>query len=157
MPLIKILEAEALQHRLAFWRTLGETVVFTNGCFDVLHLGHVHLLQSCRQMGDRVVVGLNSDASVKRLKGPARPVHNQQSRALVLAALEAVDAIVIFDEDTPLRLIETIQPNVLVKGGDWAIENIVGAEIVQQNGGRVVTVPYLDGYSTTGILQQHKS
>lgn len=157
MQLNKILETEALQQRLAFWRTLGETIVFTNGCFDVLHLGHVHLLHACRQLGDRVIVGLNSDASVKRLKGPSRPVHGQQSRALVLAALEAVDAIVVFEEDTPLRLIEAIHPDVLVKGGDWAPEKIVGADVVQQYGGRVVSVPYLDGYSTTGILQQHKS
>lgn len=129
-------------------------IVFTNGCFDILHVGHVTYLAQARQLGDILVLGLNSDASVKRLKGPTRPVNDEQSRALVLAALEAIDYVVVFEEDTPYNIIAKVKPDVLVKGGDYEIENIVGADIVQQRGGLVTTIPFVDGFSTTATIQQ---
>ena len=150
----KTLDIDALMARLKHWRAVGGRVVFTNGCFDILHTGHVQLLTQCREQGDYVIVGLNSDASVRRLKGPTRPVNDQRARAAVLAALEAVDAVVVFDEDTPLELITQIKPDVLVKGGDYTISEIAGAEFVKLNGGEVVIVPLVPGFSTTGILNK---
>jgi len=135
------------------WKQEGKTVVFTNGCFDLLHSGHVHLLQNAAREGDRLVVGLNSDDSVKRLKGPARPVTGQEDRATVLSALECVDLVVLFDEDTPLRLIEALKPAVLVKGADYTLDRVVGRETVEESGGRVVLVPTLEGKSTTNIIR----
>ncbi len=133
-------------------------LVFTNGCYDILHPGHVDLLQRARKLGDGLILGLNSDASVKRIKGevpgPARPLNSQDERAYVLAALECVDFVVVFDEDTPYELIRAVRPQVLVKGGDWPVEKIVGRDIVEADGGTVVSLPLLPGYSTTGLIER---
>lgn len=131
-------------------------VVFTNGCFDILHTGHVTCLAKARQMGDLLVVGLNSDDSVRRLKGPERPINDEQSRALLLAALEAVDYVTIFEEDTPHGLICQVKPDILVKGGDYVLDNIVGADFVRQHGGQVCTIPLVEGFSTTSIIDHLK-
>lgn len=135
---------------------MGKSIVFTNGVFDILHPGHVFSLSQAAKEADFLVVGLNSDNSVKRLKGQQRPVNDQDSRALLLASLLMVDAVVIFDEDTPLELINSIEPDVLVKGGDYTIENIVGAKEVIVNGGRVVINPVIEGYSTTSMIDKLK-
>ena len=137
---------------VADWRRQAGRVVFTNGVFDLLHPGHVDLLVAARALGDALVVGVNTDASVKRLKGPSRPVRNERERAHVLAALESVDAVVLFGEDTPLELIRHIMPDVLVKGGDYTVETVVGAPDVLAHGGDVVIVPLTPGQSTTGTL-----
>jgi rfaE bifunctional protein nucleotidyltransferase chain/domain len=129
-------------------------VVFTNGCFDILHRGHATYLAQARELGDLLVVGLNTDASVRRLKGPSRPVNCEHDRAFLLAALACVDFVILFDEDTPAELIRRVQPDVLVKGGDYTLDNIVGADFVLQNGGTVTTIPFVDGYSTTLTLQK---
>lgn len=152
----KILSADALLKRIEFWRTLGDKIVFTNGCFDILHQGHVHLLSTCNEFGDRVVVGLNADASVKRLKGNSRPVNDERSRAVILASLQFVDAVVLFYEDTPENIIHYIHPDVLVKGGDWQKDEIIGSDFVEDYGGEVKTVPYLKGFSTTEIIARSK-
>ncbi len=131
-----------------------QKIVFTNGCFDVLHFGHVQYLLEAKKLGDLLVVGLNSDASVRRLKGESRPINGEQERAFVLAALAFVDYVVVFEEDTPKELIEVVKPDVLVKGGDYQIENIVGADFVIQNGGTVTTIPFVEGFSSTHILEQ---
>jgi D-beta-D-heptose 7-phosphate kinase/D-beta-D-heptose 1-phosphate adenosyltransferase len=136
---------------------LGKSIVFTNGVFDILHPGHIFSLSQAAKEADFLIVGLNSDNSVKRLKGQQRPVTNQDSRALLLASLLMVDAVVIFEEDTPLELINSIRPDVLVKGGDYTIENIVGAKEVISNGGRVVINPVLEGYSTTNTIDKLKA
>ena len=132
----------------------GRKVVFTNGCFDLLHPGHIRGFEMARQMGDALIVGLNSDSSVRQLKGPARPVIPEQERAEILSALEAVDAVIIFNEPTPHEVISLLLPDVLVKGGDWASDQIVGREEVEAAGGRVVSIPFVPGYSTTTILQK---
>jgi len=150
----KIVDMATLQPRLHHWRAVGSLIVFTNGCFDILHRGHVDLLAQCRDYGDYVVVGLNSDASTRRLKGPTRPINDQLSRAIVLAGLSFVDAVIIFEEDTPLDLITLVRPDILVKGGDYKASEIVGAEIVRQNGGEVRIVPLTEGYSTTAIISR---
>ncbi|KAF5057697.1 Bifunctional protein HldE [anaerobic digester metagenome] len=129
-------------------------LVFTNGCFDILHPGHVDYLQRARDLGERLVVGLNSDASVRRLKGPTRPVNDEASRALVLAALACVDHVVVFEEDTPYELIRAVAPDVLVKGGDWSVDRIVGRDLVEARGGRVLSIPLLAGHSTTSIIER---
>lgn len=137
------------------WReTVPGPVVFTNGVFDLLHPGHIEVLDMARREGAALVVGLNSDDSVKRLKGPARPVRNTAERAVVLAGLEAVDAVVVFDEDTPFALVQRLQPDVIVKGGDYSPETIVGADVVTARGGRVVVVPLVAGQSTTSIIEK---
>ena len=133
---------------------LGNKLVFTNGCFDILHIGHVRYLSQAAQLGDALVVGLNSDTSVKTLKGSQRPINTQDIRKEMLLSIRAVDYVVIFDEDTPLSLIQTIKPHVLVKGGDWPTEKIVGADFVLSNGGKVYSLPFVDGYSTTNLLKQ---
>jgi rfaE bifunctional protein nucleotidyltransferase chain/domain len=135
-----------------FGRPRERRVVFTNGCFDVLHRGHVEYLHAARALGDALVVGLNSDESVRRLKGPSRPVNDEPDRAVVLAGLASVDAVVVFPEDTPLRLITALRPDVLVKGGDYTRDRIVGAEEVERDGGEVVVIPLVPGRSTTAIL-----
>jgi D-beta-D-heptose 7-phosphate kinase/D-beta-D-heptose 1-phosphate adenosyltransferase len=150
----KILDRERLATRVAEWRASGETIVFTNGCFDLLHVGHVTLLEDCHKFGTKLVLGLNTDASVQRLKGPTRPVVGENERARVMAALAAVDAVVLFDEDTPLELICAIKPDVLVKGGDYAVETVVGHEVVLAAGGRVEIVPTVEGFSTTNIVKK---
>lgn len=153
----KIMDLAKAQSMIASWKVLGKTVAFTNGCFDILHEGHIFSLSAAAKEADYLVVGLNSDASVKRLKGDSRPVNTQHSRALLLASLLMVDAVVIFEEDTPLELISALAPDVLVKGGDYTIEQIVGSKEVMANGGRVVINPIVAGFSTTGLIQQIKS
>ena len=150
----KILTREQLPVRLAAWRAAGDTIVFTNGCFDLLHYGHLHYLADARGLGNRLVIGLNSAGSVRRLKGPTRPINDELTRTHLLAALEVVDAVVIFEEDTPLELIKLVQPDVLVKGGDWKPEQIVGADVVLVKGGKVLSLPFVNGYSTTNIEQK---
>ena len=132
----------------------GGKLVFTNGCFDIIHPGHVDYLERARSMGGALVVGLNSDASVRRLKGPLRPVNDQWSRSRVLAALQCVDYVVIFDEDTPLELIRKVRPDVLVKGGDWSVERSVGRDVVEEAGGVVCSIPLLAGHSTTSTVER---
>jgi len=136
------------------WRAEGLRIVFTNGCFDLLHPGHVGYLDAARRLGDRLVVGLNDDASVRRLKGAERPVNPLADRALMLAALKPVDLVMPFSEDTPLNLIRRIRPDVLVKGGDYREQDIVGAAEVRKTGGRVVVLPFLDGHSSTGLIER---
>jgi len=148
----KILSLEAIVDESARWRRKGLKVAFTNGCFDLLHPGHVSLLTQARAICDRLIVGLNTDPSVKRLKGEGRPVNGEAARALMLAALETVDAVVLFDDDTPLKLIEAIKPDVLVKGADYKIEDIVGADFVKKHGGRIVLAQLLPGQSTTATI-----
>ncbi|MGA9751445.1 MAG: D-glycero-beta-D-manno-heptose 1-phosphate adenylyltransferase [Acidobacteriota bacterium] len=148
----KALDLEKLLSRRRRWRRDGQRVVFTNGCFDLLHAGHVRYLNAARGLGDRLVVGLNSDSSVRRLKGEGRPVTPEAERAEILAALDAVNAVCLFAEDTPLRLIELLTPDLLVKGGDWAPEAIVGRDHVLAHGGRVLTIPVVEGRSTTALL-----
>ncbi|MCC6221454.1 MAG: D-glycero-beta-D-manno-heptose 1-phosphate adenylyltransferase [Deltaproteobacteria bacterium] len=131
-----------------------ETVVFTNGCFDVLHVGHVRYLSQARGLGDRLVVGINTDQSIKRLKGPLRPINSENDRLEVLLGLKAVDYAILFDEDTPENLIKQIRPQFLVKGGDWPVEKIVGAEFVRSYGGTVLALPFYDGYSSTETISK---
>ena len=150
----KILDPDRVKLRVAEWRAAGETIVFTNGCFDLLHVGHITLLEACRRFGSKLILGLNSDASVQRLKGPTRPVVTEHERARVMAALAAVDAVVLFDEDTPMELIHALKPAVLVKGGDYTVETVVGHEEVLASGGRVEIVPIVEGFSTTNILKK---
>ena len=147
------LTSEAIAQR-ALWKDNEEKVVFTNGCFDILHLGHIDYLEKAKQLGTRLVVGLNTDDSVKRLKGPSRPVNNEEARGRMLAALEFVDMVVYFSEDTPYNLIEQLKPDVLVKGNDYLAENIVGADIVKQNGGEIRTINLVKGFSTSNIIDK---
>ena len=139
------------------WRVKSNKIVFTNGCFDLVHVGHLHTLSEAKKLGDKLIVAINSDASVKRLKGDSRPILPEQERANLIASLVFVDAVLIFEEDTPIKLIESILPDVLVKGGDWKIEEIVGNEIVRENKGTVVSIPFLDGHSTTDIISKIQS
>lgn len=134
--------------------SLMSKTVFTNGCFDVLHVGHVRYLQDARNMGDRLVVGLNSDSSVKKLKGPLRPIHTEEERKEMLLSLSCIDEVFIFDEETPLRLIKEVKPDILVKGGDWPVESIVGADFVMERGGTVHSLPFHEGYSSTNTIQK---
>lgn len=136
---------------LAYWRFKNQKIVFTNGCFDILHLGHIDYLSRASQLGDVLIIGLNSDESVNRLKGPGRPINPWEARATLLANLVMVDAVIKFEEDTPIELIKHITPDILVKGADYQPENIVGAEWVMDNGGEVITLPYLESYSTSLI------
>jgi rfaE bifunctional protein nucleotidyltransferase chain/domain len=136
------------------WKRQGMKVVFTNGCFDILHLGHVDYLQKARSLGDKLVLGLNTDDSVSRFKGPSRPIQDENSRAHILASLQFVDLVVFFNEDTPLSLISTLLPHILVKGSDYLAENIVGADVVKRNGGVVKTIEFVPGYSTTRIVDK---
>ena len=149
----KILNRESLEEKLNLWRKDGKTIVFSNGCFDILHRGHVEYLSKAADLGDILIIGLNTDASVKRIKGPSRPVNDEKARAVVLAALEFVDAIMFFEEDTPYNLIKNVQPDVLVKGKDYKAEDIFGYDIVTNNGGRVETIELVEGFSTTNILK----
>ncbi|TVQ12506.1 MAG: D-glycero-beta-D-manno-heptose 1-phosphate adenylyltransferase [Bacteroidetes bacterium] len=150
----KIISLEELPKKLAYWKFKNKKIVFTNGCFDILHLGHVDYLSKAAGYGDILVVGLNTDASVQRLKGPSRPVNDQTARARLMASLFFITAVVFFDEETPYELIKTIQPDVLVKGSDYKAEDIVGYDIVKEKGGEVVTIDFLEGYSTSGIIQK---
>jgi len=154
----KVLQRDQLLSQLSAERGKGKRVAFTNGCFDLMHIGHTRYLQAAKALGDLLVVAVNSDASVRRLdKAPDRPIVPQAQRAEVVAALGCVDFVVIFDEPDPLQLITAVQPDVLVKGGDWAIDHIVGREIVEARGGVVKTIPLVSGLSTTGLLQRIRS
>ena len=152
----KIYNLDCLTTQVEQWKATGNKVVFTNGCFDIIHRGHIEVLARTAELGDKLVIGLNSDQSIQKLKGEDRPIIDEQSRAILLAALSFVDAIVLFSEDTPLKLISALLPDVLAKGGDYEIETIVGHEIVQQNGGKVKLVPFLDGFSSTSIIDKIK-
>ena len=149
----KLLSVEELLLKLPTWKQEGK-IVFTNGCFDILHLGHLDYLDKASELGHKLIVGLNTDASVKRLKGTNRPINNEQARAMMLANLAIVDAVVLFKEDTPYELIQRIVPNVLVKGSDYRVEEIVGHDIVLRNGGSVIPIDLLEGYSTTSIIEK---
>ena len=151
----RILDLVHIQRLANIWRMKGDRIVFTNGCFDILHRGHVEYLQEAAALGDRLIIGVNTDASVRRLgKAADRPLNDQDSRAKVLAALRLVDAVVIFDQDTPLELIKAIGPDVLVKGGDWKAEDIVGSDIVKKLGGEVRALKVVDGFSTTALVEK---
>jgi D-beta-D-heptose 7-phosphate kinase/D-beta-D-heptose 1-phosphate adenosyltransferase len=149
-----VFDWSVLDDRLVEWRRQGQRIGFTNGCFDVLHPGHIRILTEARAACDRLLVGLNDDASVRRLKGQTRPTQDVHARAEVLAALEAVDMVIVFGEDTPLRLIKRIRPKVLVKGGDYQPEDVVGREVIEADGGEVILVDLVPGHSTTAILQR---
>ena len=149
---MSILSRSAAREAIALWRNKNKTVVFTNGCFDILHRGHIDYLTRAKELGDVLVVGLNSDASVRRIKGKPRPLQNETSRSVVLDALAVVDAVVIFEEDTPRNLINELLPDVLVKGGDYEVHSIVGAQEVIARGGEVKILPYLKGYGTSEIV-----
>lgn len=155
---LKIKSGILLERELARLRFMGKKIVFTNGCFDILHRGHIEYLMQASDLGDILVIGLNSDFSVKRLKGPSRPVQDEHTRALILSSLQFVNMVAIFEEDTPLELIKVVQPDFLVKGGDYKnIEEIVGYDIVKAKGGKVLTIPFVDGFSTTNILNKTNS
>jgi D-beta-D-heptose 7-phosphate kinase/D-beta-D-heptose 1-phosphate adenosyltransferase len=149
----KVVSTQKLAQEVRTWQHAGQCVVFTNGCFDLLHHGHIRLLQQAASLGQRLVVGLNSDASVRRIKGSDRPVLRQQDRATILAALECVDRVVIFDQDTPESLLQNLRPDILVKGGDYREDEVVGRDIVTAYGGRVERIPVAEGVSTTGLIR----
>lgn len=144
----------ALAKQVNSWQMHNEKVVFTNGCFDILHLGHIDYLTKAADLGDRLIIAVNTDASVSALKGPSRPIIDEETRAMKLASLVFVDAVILFGEQTPLTLITDVRPNVLVKGGDYTIDTIVGASEVQENGGEVEVIPFLEGHSTTSIIHK---
>ena len=153
----KIYTRETLSRQLNIWRMQSMKIVFTNGCFDLLHRGHIDYLSKAADLGNVLIIGLNSDASVKRLnKGAGRPIQHENDRLLILSALQFVEGICLFDEDTPYELIKLVQPDVLVKGGDWNVEDIVGADVVGSKGGLVTTIPFVEGYSTTAIENRIK-
>ncbi|MFD3276889.1 D-glycero-beta-D-manno-heptose 1-phosphate adenylyltransferase [Aquirufa echingensis] len=153
----KICTLAEAKSRRSIWKQESQQVVFTNGCFDILHLGHVDYLEKARQTGTKMIVGVNADSSVRKLKGPSRPVNNEYARARILAALEFVDLVIIFEEETPLNLINELLPDILVKGDDYSIETIVGAKEVIAHGGKVTTIPLVPTYSTTNIIQKLKN
>ncbi len=150
----KIKTTDELTPLLALLRATGQRIVFTNGCFDLIHTGHTRYLTTARALGDILIVAINSDASVRAIKGEKRPINNEADRAETLAALESVSFVTIFNEPDPSKVIVALQPDVLVKGGDWPIEKIIGRDIVQARGGKVVNVPYVDGASTTGMIDK---
>jgi rfaE bifunctional protein nucleotidyltransferase chain/domain len=150
----KVKTVEELRPLLAILRAAGKKIVFTNGCFDLIHTGHTRYLAIARSFGDILLVAVNSDASVSTIKGEKRPINSQQERAEALAALESVDFVTIFSEPDPYKVISALQPDVLVKGGDWPIEKIVGRDVVEARGGKVVNVPFVEGQSTTGIIER---
>jgi D-glycero-beta-D-manno-heptose 1-phosphate adenylyltransferase len=152
----KIKDINEIYTSVKGWKSKGYKIVFTNGCFDLLHYGHIHYLAEARDLGDKLVIGLNSAASVRRLKGINRPINDELTRQHLLAALAFVDAVVVFEEDTPYDLIKIIEPDILVKGGDWQPSQIVGSDIVLANGGEVKSLPFIEGYSTTNIEKKIK-
>lgn len=152
----KIKNVEQSLVQVEKWRSHGQKIVFTNGCFDILHLGHVDYLEKAAGLGDRLIIGLNTDDSVSRFKGPERPIQDQNSRARILSSLQFVDMVVLFNEDTPLELISKLIPDILVKGSDYLAENIVGAEVVKKHGGEVKTIDFVSGYSTSRIIDKIK-
>ncbi|HNW97212.1 MAG TPA: D-glycero-beta-D-manno-heptose 1-phosphate adenylyltransferase [Bacteroidales bacterium] len=145
-----------LKRHLAFWKFKNQSIVFTNGCFDIIHLGHIDYLSKAADNGNILIIGLNTDKSVKNIKGEKRPINNEETRALFLASLFFVDAVVLFDEDTPYELIKTITPDILIKGSDYKAEEIVGNDIVKSKGGKIITIDFLEGYSTTSIIEKIK-
>ena len=147
----KILRQPELDRVLAYWRFRDQKIVFTNGCFDIIHLGHIDYLAKAAGLGNKLIIGLNTDASTRRLKGPHRPINDENARAMIIASFSFVDAVVLFDEDTPYNLISAIQPDILVKGADYRAEDIAGYDIVKAKGGKVETLEYLPGYSTSLI------
>ena len=154
----KLFSRELLLKQIAIWRMKDYKVVFTNGCFDILHPGHIDYLSKAADLGDILIIGLNSDTSVKQLnKGNARPIQTENDRALILSSIQFIEAIIIFNEATPYELIKALQPDVLVKGGDWKEADIVGADIVKAKGGSVISIPFVEGYSTTNIEKKIKS
>lgn len=150
----KIFDTQTLEKKLALWRFSGKKIVFTNGCFDLLHLGHIDYLAKAASLGDVLVVGLNTDASVSAIKGEFRPLNNQESRSMIMASLFFVNAVILFDEPTPAELIKQVQPDMLVKGGDYRVEEIVGYDIVKARGGEVITIDLVPGYSTSLIVEK---
>lgn len=152
----KIYLLDDLKTQLKNWRVNGDIIVFTNGCFDILHKGHVEVLAKTADLGNRLIIGLNSDSSVKLLKGKNRPINDENARALLLSALTFVDAVVLFSQQTPKQLIAEIRPNILAKGGDYSISEIAGHDIVQQDGGKVISIPLTDGFSSTNIIDKIK-
>lgn len=152
----KILNLNEFDPIQAYWNFKDFKIVFTNGCFDIIHLGHIDYLIKAAELGNKLIIGLNSDASTRRLKGPTRPINDEHSRAMILASFSFVDAVILFDEDTPYKLIKTIQPDILVKGADYKPEDIVGYDIVMAKGGKVETLEYLEGYSTSNIEKRIK-
>ena len=152
----KIFSFENLKTQVEKWKSEGGKVVFTNGCFDIVHQGHIEVLARTADLGTKLIIGLNSDSSIQKLKGKNRPIIQQQSRAILLASFSFVDAVVLFSEETPINLISTLLPDVLAKGGDYEIETIVGHEIVQKNGGKVILAPFIDGFSSTTIIEKIK-
>jgi D-glycero-beta-D-manno-heptose 1-phosphate adenylyltransferase len=152
----KVVSIEEAKTIIYGWKLLGKTTAFTNGCFDILHQGHIFSLGQAAKEADYLIVGLNSDASVQRLKGPTRPINNTESRAIVISNLAIVDLVVVFEEDTPLELIKSLLPDVLVKGGDYTIDQIVGAKEVMASGGKVIINSIVEGYSTTGLIEKIK-
>lgn len=152
----KILTREQVIEQAEKWRATGQQLVFTNGCFDIVHLGHIDYLEKARNLGNRLILGLNTDASVSCIKGPLRPVVNEYARARLMAALEFVDAVTFFDEPTPLELIEAVRPDILVKGDDYSVATIVGADFVLARGGKVETIALVPGYSTTKLIERIK-
>jgi rfaE bifunctional protein nucleotidyltransferase chain/domain len=150
----KILNQKKLAQVLARARAKGKKIVFTNGCLDIIHVGHVKYLASAKRLGDILVMGLNSDKSVRKLKGPSRPINAEKDRATVLAALESVDFVTAFGEDTPEKLIKMLRPDILVKGGDWKIKDIVGGDFVKSRGGKVISIPFVKGRSTSSVIMK---
>lgn len=150
----KIIKPDQIDRLLSLWHFKGEKIVFTNGCFDVIHLGHLKYLAGAADIGTKLIIGLNTDASVKKLKGNDRPINDEMARATVLAGFSFIDAILFFDTDTPYELIKLVKPNFLVKGGDYKAEDIVGYDIVTENGGKVVTLQFVDGFSSTSIIKK---
>ena len=153
----KILSREETRKQVEQWQLEGKKIVFTNGCFDIVHLGHIDYLEKAQALGDKLVLGLNTDASVQRLKGETRPVVNEYARARMMSAMSFIDAVTLFDEETPKELIETLCPNILVKGDDYSVANIVGADFVLAHGGEVKTISLVKGYSTSAIIQKIKN
>ena len=153
----KIYTTDGLSNQLKRWKEAGKKVVFTNGCFDILHLGHVDYLAKAADLGDILVLGLNTDASVSRLKGPHRPIQDEASRLRIIASLAFVDAVILFDEPTPYALIDLVQPDVLVKGSDYKPEDIVGYDIVTKKNGKIITIDFIQGYSTSAIEKKIKN
>ena len=152
----KIYTLSELIEQSKIWRSKGDKIVFTNGCFDLVHRGHVEVLANTADLGDRLIIGLNSDTSIHKLKGEKRPIIDENSRAILLASLQFIDAIVLFSEATPYQLIECILPDILAKGGDYKVEEITGHELVLRNGGEVILVPFIDGFSTSNIINKIK-
>tara|TARA_B100001142_G_scaffold26722_1_gene24116 strand:- start:547 stop:1038 length:492 start_codon:yes stop_codon:yes gene_type:complete len=153
----KIFDLKNLATKTSRWKELGFNIVFTNGCFDILHKGHIEVLSKAADLGDKLIVGLNSDSSIKKLKGKARPIINENERALLLASLSFVDAIILFSEETPINLIDVLKPDVLAKGGDYKVEDIPGHEIIEETGGEVTLIPFVDGSSSTLIIDKIKN